>query len=174
MNITKQFTFDSAHQLVGHNGKCANLHGHTYKLEIELCGVAETEEGSSQGMVVDFSDVKAVAKPLISKMDHAALLQGNEPILNAIDTKRIIFGFRTTAENMAKFIFIALATKLPVSKIRLWETPTGCAEYTHRDYTALLNDLSLKDGTSLYDDVWYIADNTGENILHGIEGLLHD
>ena len=173
MKLVKQFSFDSAHQLVGHKGKCANLHGHTYKLEIELRGVSQTETGSSQGMVVDFTDVKDVVKPLVSKLDHAVLLQGNEPIASYVDTNRMYFGFRTTAENIAQFIFITLADKLPMSSVRLWETPTGCAEYTHSDYTAMLNNLNLVDGISLYDQVVFIEGVSGKSYT-GIEGVLHD
>ena len=57
MKVGKQFSFDAAHQLVGHFGKCANLHGHTYKVEVVLTG-SINDSGSSEGMVVDFYHVK--------------------------------------------------------------------------------------------------------------------
>ena len=78
MKVSKTLSFDAAHQLVGHFGKCANLHGHTYKVEISLAG-ENIQDGSSQGMVVDFYHVKQVAGKFIDRLDHATLLQGNEP-----------------------------------------------------------------------------------------------
>lgn len=142
MKVGKSFSFDAAHQLVGHFGKCANLHGHTYKVEVVLTGPT-ADDGSSKGMVVDFYHVKELAGKLIDRLDHATLLEGNEPIsqTNAVQTKRVHFGFRTTAENMAKFLTWTLANLLqPYARldlVRLWETPTGYAEC---DYYEIFTD----------------------------------
>lgn len=146
MKIGKQFSFDAAHQLVGHFGKCANLHGHTYKVEVVLTG-SINDRGSSEGMVVDFYHVKKYAGSLIDRLDHATLLRGDEPIAqtNSVQTKRVIFGFRTTAENMSKFLTWALATLLqPYARldyVRLWETPTGYAEC---DYYDIFSDEEIE------------------------------
>ena len=146
MKVGKQFSFDASHQLVGHFGKCANLHGHTYKVEVVLTGPIE-EEGSSKGMIVDFYHVKKYAGNLIDRLDHAVLLEGNEPIAQGeiVQTKRVIFGFRTTAENMSKFLTWALATLLQpharLDYVRLWETPTGYAEC---DYYELFSDDEIE------------------------------
>lgn len=59
---TKEFTFDSAHQLVGHDGKCANLHGHTYRLEVALKDTPIIPEGPKEGFVMDFGDLKRIVK----------------------------------------------------------------------------------------------------------------
>lgn len=129
--ISKEFTFDSAHQLVGHKGKCANLHGHTYRVKIYLQGTIKTkrQDPSAEGMIEDFGDVTEVAKPLIDALDHAFLAQGNEPVYPHVTTKQVLFGFRTTAENMASFILWYLRTygDKRYFKVELWETPTGCA-----------------------------------------------
>lgn len=146
MKVGKQFSFDAAHQLVGHFGKCANLHGHTYKVEISLTGETE-KNGSSEGMVVDFYHVKKHAGELIDRLDHATLLRGDEPIgqVNAVQTKRVIFGFRTTAENMSKLLTWALANLLQpyarLNYVRLWETPTGYAEC---DYYEIFTDEEIE------------------------------
>lgn len=146
MKVGKSFSFDASHQLVGHFGKCANLHGHTYKVEVVLTGPIK-DSGSSEGMVVDFYHVKKYAGELIDRLDHATLLRGDEPIsqANAVQTKRVIFGFRTTAENMSKFLTWALATLLqPYARldyVRLWETPTGYAEC---DYYELFSDDEIE------------------------------
>lgn len=131
--VTKEFTFDSAHQLVGHDGKCANVHGHTYRLEIALRGKVVDKEGHpKEGFVIDFSDLKKVAKDLIvDKLDHAFIAKGDEPALETLrenGSKVAVLGFRTTCENMSQYICWKLWQEgLPVHYVRLWETPTGSA-----------------------------------------------
>lgn len=65
MKITKIFTFDSSHMLDGHDGKCQNLHGHTYKLEITVSD-DPVRGGPKDGMVMDFTDLKAIVKQHIT------------------------------------------------------------------------------------------------------------
>nr|DAO76976.1 MAG TPA: 6-pyruvoyl tetrahydropterin synthase [Caudoviricetes sp.] len=167
MKVSKTLTFDAAHQLVGHFGKCANLHGHTYKVEISLAG--ETfDHGSSQGMVVDFYHVKKIAGKFIDRLDHAVLLQGNEPIAlaNAVDTKRVLFGFRTTAENMSRFLTWALTELMwkhaRIDSIKLWETPTGCAECT---YYEIFTDREIE----MFKNVKFIEGNSEVTVAELLE-----
>ena len=69
--VSKEFSFDMAHLLDGHDGKCQNLHGHTYKLQVEVCGNLYAS-GAKQGMVIDFSDLKSIVKrAVLDPMDHA-------------------------------------------------------------------------------------------------------
>lgn len=129
---TKEFTFDSAHQLVGHDGKCANLHGHTYRLEVALKDTPIISEGPKEGFVMDFGDLKRIVKEhIVDKLDHAFIAQGNEPALDQLKesgTKVVELGFRTTVENMAQFICWKLnELGVPVHYVRMWETPTGSA-----------------------------------------------
>ena len=125
IKLTKSFTFDAAHFLPNHKGKCSTMHGHTYRLEVTVVrdnGML-INGGSGDGMVIDFSDLKAVVKvEVIDKIDHKVL---NE-----------VLPFRTTAENMAAHIFGVLTDKLQssgvkVDKIKLWETPDSYAEACH-------------------------------------------
>lgn len=110
MKVGKIFTFDAAHFLPNHPGKCKNLHGHTYKLEVEL----EGEINPETGMVMDFGDVKQAVSGIIEELDHHYLNDYYE---------------NPTAENMALDIKTRLiGQNLPVSAIRLWETPTSYAE----------------------------------------------
>lgn len=122
IRIKRIFTFDSAHYLPGHYGKCAGMHGHTYKLEVT---VARNDRqlivnGSSEGMVMDFTDLNRIVKEeIIDKVDHKIL---NE-----------VFDFRTTSENLALHFFQVISGKLEqyevvVHKIALWETPNSCVE----------------------------------------------
>lgn len=136
--IVKEFSFDMAHMLDGHDGKCQNLHGHTYKLQVEVTGNLHLE-GAKRGMVMDYSDLKALVKQhILDPMDHAFIydLQSDKEtkvaqLLMDLDSKVYGIPSRTTAEEMAKYMFEKLANVgLPVSLIRLWETPTSYCEYS--------------------------------------------
>ncbi|PVX31854.1 preQ(0) biosynthesis protein QueD [Pasteurella langaaensis DSM 22999] len=134
--VSKEFSFDMAHILDGHDGKCRNLHGHTYKLQVEVSGEL-IANGAKKGMVVDFTDVKAIVKSVIlDQMDHAFIYDSTSEreckiasLLNELNSKTFGIPVRTTAEEMARFIFNQLKDKLPLSAIRLWETPTSFCEY---------------------------------------------
>lgn len=117
LTVMKQFSFDSAHQLHGYDGPCANLHGHTYKLEVYVNGAVD-----SFGFVIDFAILKKIVKEnIIDLLDHQ--------FLNEIIT-------HPTAENIATFIFdklepiIAMAcvknNKAVLCKVVVWETPSSC------------------------------------------------
>src|SRR3569833_3333090 len=75
LTITRKLEFDAGHRIPDHKSQCRNLHGHRYTLEITLTGAVIEEEGSSaNGMIMDFSDVKALAKQhLVAVWDHAFL-----------------------------------------------------------------------------------------------------
>lgn len=121
-SATKIFSFDAAHSLPGHSGKCAAVHGHTYRLEVTVAryGSDLIIGGSSDGMIIDFGDLKAIVhEEIIDKADHRML---ND-----------IYPFRTTAENMAQYFYKILQKRLmpmgiEVDSIRLWETPTAYVE----------------------------------------------
>ena len=122
ISVTKIFKFDAAHFLPEHSGKCADLHGYTYRLEVTVARKdgGLVAEGSSAGMVIDFGDLKAIVqREIIEKVDHKML---ND-----------IFPFRTTAENMVIHFYEVLEQQLAplgveVLKLRLWETQTSFAE----------------------------------------------
>lgn len=134
VRVCKIFTFDSAHQLVGHKAKCANVHGHTYKMEVQVEGPTIGQENTSdEGFVIDFSDLKLVVNELlIDRLDHAFIAKGDEPILPTLvstNSKVAILGFRSTCENMAMYAtWILKKAGIPVYSVKVWETPTGWAE----------------------------------------------
>ncbi len=111
MFINKEFKFDAAHNLVDYNGKCENLHGHTYRLRVTLQG--NINKGD---MIIDFVDLKSIVKDLvIDRLDHA--------YLNDIVPQ-------STAENIALWIWDTLdsALKSPffhLYEINVWETETS-------------------------------------------------
>lgn len=138
LKVAKEFSFDMAHLLDGHDGKCKNLHGHTYKLQVIVSGETENN-GAKKGMVIDFADLKrAVNELIISPMDHAFIYdQSSEretkiaQLLQQLNSKTFALPVRSTAENLAQFIFQRLQENVGfhLHSIRLWETPTSFAEY---------------------------------------------
>lgn len=138
LKVAKEFSFDMAHLLDGHDGKCQNLHGHTYKLQVIVSGETE-DNGAKKGMVIDFADLKrAVNELIISPMDHAFIYdQSSEretkiaQLLQQLNSKTFALPMRSTAENLAQFIFQRLQENVGfhLHSIRLWETPTSFAEY---------------------------------------------
>ena len=113
MLITKSFSFEAAHVLPHHPGKCSRPHGHSYRLEVSLEGPLQTG-GPAAGMVEDFDVVaQVVREAVIDELDHRSL---NELIDNP------------TAEHILVWIWQRLAPRLPaLAELRLWETLTACA-----------------------------------------------
>ena len=111
-SVTRTFTFEAAHQLPWHDGKCRNLHGHSYRLEVTVSGPI-----GPQGIVVDFAEIKRVVeRDVIEAYDHRYL---NDLLDNP------------TAELIAAEIWKTVeAADLPVTRIRLWETPDSYVEVT--------------------------------------------
>jgi len=117
--ITKEFSFDAAHQLEGKEiyGKCSNVHGHTYKLFITV-----GSEFLINGMVINFVELKSLVSDILEDLDHHFLNDVNwltRP---------------TTCENMVKDIYEEMGRVLgsknaKIVEVRLYETPTSCAVY---------------------------------------------
>jgi 6-pyruvoyltetrahydropterin/6-carboxytetrahydropterin synthase len=141
--ITREFTFEAAHHLPDHRGKCRRPHGHSYRLQISLRGPIISAPGeSSDGMVMDFDDLKTIVNSTILEQLSDAVTRGPaaQPVekggmdhndLNALT------GIRTTAENLVHWIWDALvAGGIPdtlLYRIRLWETEKGYVEITHAE-----------------------------------------
>ena len=143
MHITTRLEFDAGHRIPSHKSQCRNLHGHRYAMEITLSGdIITREDASENGMVMDFSDVKSIAKTsVIDVWDHAFLVyQHDTEVLNFLNTlpnhKTVIFPTVPTAENMASEAFKILKNKyndtygnhLKLEKVRLYETPNNWAD----------------------------------------------
>lgn len=133
LTVSKQCAFDAAHVLTNHAGQCRNLHGHTYRVLVE---VAEGAGGSD--MVIDFKDLKQVMREVIvERFDHAFMFDessASECEIAAVITKHgmrsVGLPFRTTAENLARHFFQELAERLNVVSVKVYETPESCAEYS--------------------------------------------
>lgn len=140
MQITTRLEFDAGHRIPSHKSQCRNLHGHRYAIEITLSGDIILKEGASEnGMVMDFSDVKAIARrAVVDPWDHAFLVYKDDAVvlnfLNSLpDHKTVIMDNVPTAENMAAEAFKILQTEyrdaygnhLKLERVRLYETPNS-------------------------------------------------
>lgn len=144
MQITTRLEFDAGHRIPHHKSQCRNLHGHRYALEITLSGDIITQETSENGMVMDFSDVKRIARESVVDMwDHAFLVYAKDvEVLNFLNTlpnhKTVVFPCVPTAENMAAEAFKILKNQyqdtygnhLKLARVRLYETPNSWVDAT--------------------------------------------
>jgi 6-pyruvoyltetrahydropterin/6-carboxytetrahydropterin synthase len=112
MILRKEYGFEAAHFIYNHPGKCRNLHGHSYKLFVNLEGAVNTETG----MIIDFDDLsKVVNERVIKKLDHH-FLNDLIPL--------------STAENISVWIWNELSAHLPgLCQIELYETADNCVIY---------------------------------------------
>jgi 6-pyruvoyltetrahydropterin/6-carboxytetrahydropterin synthase len=139
IRITKQFTFEAAHALYGHDGDCRNIHGHSYKLEVTLIGMPINQPGHPKhGMVMDFSDLKKiVAKEILAPFDHALIIDSSSPYANhdfsSLAQKLELVPYQPTCENMlidfAGKIKFNLPDEVKLHSLRLAETGTSFAEW---------------------------------------------
>lgn len=146
VSITKEFSWNMAHLLAGHEGLCKNLHGHTYKMQIEVARKIEniiTSDISTKGMVIDFKELKNLVNvKIVEPLDHAFIYWVNSPdpveheigkILLKNGRKVARVNYRTTAEEMAINFFNRLTKEfliidIELKSVKVWETPTSFAE----------------------------------------------
>lgn len=129
-------SFDSAHFLKDYDGKCSNIHGHRWTVEIEVG--AETLESDTQnrGMVIDFSNLKKDLKAIADYFDHSLIMeigslrQATEDALIAENLRIVKVDFRPTAENFAKYIYDEMTSRgYKVIEASVYETPNNVASY---------------------------------------------
>jgi 6-pyruvoyltetrahydropterin/6-carboxytetrahydropterin synthase len=143
MQITTRLEFDAGHRIPNHKSQCRNLHGHRYALEITLSGdIINQAKASENGMVMDFSDVKKIAKESVADVwDHAFLVHKDDKtvldFLNSLPNhKTVVFSSVPTAENMAAEALKILKSQykdtygnhLKLERVRLYETPNSWAD----------------------------------------------
>ena len=130
-------SFDSAHFLAGYEGKCRNIHGHRWRVIIEIQGDELVQDGEKRGMLVDFGDLKSDMKKLADDLDHSLIIESGslrDATLKALRDERfriIEFPFRPTAENFAKYFYDCMSRLgYIVCEAVVYETPNNCASYT--------------------------------------------
>ena len=138
IRVTKEFSFEMAHALLGHDGPCKNIHGHSYRLSVTLKGKLINDPSSPKtGMVVDFSDIKKLVNDeIIQPFDHALILNKStvESIYKGLhEQKLILVDFQPTCENLLIYISKKLKNSLPpdliLHHLLLNETSTSYAEW---------------------------------------------
>jgi 6-pyruvoyltetrahydropterin/6-carboxytetrahydropterin synthase len=120
VQIRKHFRFEAAHLLPFSNGKCARMHGHSYRLEVAIRGPLQTQ-GPARGMIEDFDEVERIVRDnAIDSLDHQTL---NDFIENP------------TAEQIVAWVWRRLEPLLAgLDELVLWETPTSCAVLGKADF----------------------------------------
>lgn len=143
IRITKSFYFEMAHALHGYDGKCAQIHGHSYKLYVTIIGTPNESPASPKlGMVMDFGDLKAIVTDrIVSNFDHAVVLYKRGGTVSSDETKllqRVVYvDFQPTCENLISFIASELRPQLPsdvsLHSLRLVETASSYTEWFAED-----------------------------------------
>lgn len=145
IRITKQFSFETGHALYGYDGKCKNVHGHSYKLSVTVIGSPITDKSNVKyGMVIDFGDLKKIVKEeVVDVFDHATVFNKNTPHielaneLKSRDHHVILVEYQPTSENMVTDFADKIKKRLPTGielfSLRLQETDTSFAEWHQSD-----------------------------------------
>ena len=141
IRITKIFNFETAHVLYNYDGKCKNMHGHSYKLFVTVKGNPIKDlDHHKNGMVVDFGDIKKIVKEeIVDIWDHAVLVNGDSPhkllgeSLENQGHKVIFCKYQPTCENMLYDIASKIKSKLPsyvqLAYLKLHETENSYGEW---------------------------------------------
>ena len=136
--IKNEIQFDTAHYLSGYLGKCANIHGHRYRLIVKIAREELHADGHLRGMVEDFSHIKTVLREVEAEFDHKLLVEDNEEGRRLTEALRSIkpdlavclFPTRPTVEEMSRYIFRLIRQKgLDVTEVELFETPGNSCIY---------------------------------------------
>ncbi len=143
--IAKQFDFETGHALYGYDGKCKNVHGHSYKLSVTVSGSPISDSSNVKyGMVIDFSDLKKIVlSEIVDKFDHATVFNKNTPHVElAIELEKrghsiILVDYQPTSEMMlidfAQKIKDRLPENIRLHSLKLQETGTSHAEWFASD-----------------------------------------
>jgi 6-pyruvoyltetrahydropterin/6-carboxytetrahydropterin synthase len=128
--VTRTLHFCYGHRLLNYEGKCARLHGHNGRVDIEI----SSAKLNRQGMVMDFYEIqKALGEWLDRELDHRVILREGDPLVDVLRKAGepvVTLKGNPTAEVMAKLIFDAARTlRLPVCRVTLWETENSAAVY---------------------------------------------
>ena len=145
IRITKQFTFETGHALFGYDGKCRNVHGHSYKLSVTVIGQPIKESNHvKHGMVIDFGDLKKIVKEeIVDVFDHATVFNKNTPhveLAKELENRGhnvLLVDYQPTSEMMITDFAEKISNRLPknikLHSLRLRETDTSYAEWFASD-----------------------------------------
>jgi 6-pyruvoyltetrahydropterin/6-carboxytetrahydropterin synthase len=133
LKIAREFHWEMGHRLPFHTSGCANIHGHSYKMWVEIEGYCD-----NNGMMMDYGDMKKLVMPVIDEVDHCFLCDSNDeimlPFLKSADFKYMVVPFTTTAENLLMHFLDTLwdvfapFQQVTGLRLRLQETDISYAE----------------------------------------------
>ena len=145
IRITKEFSFETGHALYGYDGKCKNVHGHSYKLHVTVIGSPISDSSNVKyGMVIDFGDLKTIVKEeIVDLFDHATVFNKNTPHVELAKELQIrghhviLVDYQPTSEMMVIDFARKIKSRLPdniiLHSIKLQETDTSYAEWFASD-----------------------------------------
>ncbi len=145
IRITKQFSFETGHALYGYDGKCKNVHGHSYRLEVTVIGIPINDNTNVKfGMVIDFGDLKKIVKEeIVNVFDHATVFNKNTPHVELARELEIrghnvlLVDYQPTSEMMVIDFASKIKKRLPKNiklfSLKLQETATSFAEWYAKD-----------------------------------------
>jgi 6-pyruvoyltetrahydropterin/6-carboxytetrahydropterin synthase len=145
IRITKQFSFETGHALYGYDGKCKNVHGHSYKLSVTVIGKPILDADNVKfGMVIDFTDLKAIVREeIVDLFDHATVFNQNTPhveLAKELSNRGhhvILVDYQPTSENMVVDFASKIKSRLPsniqLHSLKLQETESSFAEWFASD-----------------------------------------
>lgn len=132
MKVSKEYKWEMGHRISFHEGKCRNLHGHSYKAKVELTGTMD-----ENGMVLDFFIIDSIMRNILEKLDHSFIVYKNDEkllkLLNELDFKHVVFDTECTAENLVLYLLneiksYGLPNNIHKVKVAVFETEDAFAE----------------------------------------------
>ncbi len=145
IRITKQFSFETGHALYGYDGKCRNVHGHSYKLHVTVIGTPISDSNHVKfGMVIDFTDLKKIVKSkIVDVFDHATVFNKNTPHIELAKELKdrghsvLLVDYQPTSEMMiidfAQTISKELPSHVKLHSLKLQETDSSYAQWFASD-----------------------------------------
>jgi len=145
IRITKKFSFETGHALYGYDGKCRNVHGHSYKLSVTVIGTPISDQNNVKyGMVIDFGDLKKIVKEeIVDVFDHATVFNKNTPhveLAKELEDRGhsvLLVDYQPTSEMMVIDFAQKIRSRLPktiqLHSLKLQETATSYAEWYAAD-----------------------------------------
>lgn len=145
IRITKQFSFETGHALYGYDGKCRNVHGHSYKLDVTVIGEPISNPSHvKHGMVIDFTDLKQIVKEeIVNVFDHATVFNKNTPHVELANELKqrghnvLLVDYQPTSEMMILDFAAKIKQRLPqnisLHSLKLQETATSYAQWFASD-----------------------------------------
>jgi len=145
MKVAKRFRWEAAHRLPWHEAECKYVHGHSYRMMVEVEGEPTEDTAGGASMLIDFKHVKRLVKPMVEAMDHATIVSASDPDLKeameTLGTKTYEMEVDTTAENLAAHVAERIRSEgqdvlqthgVETIRVQVWETETCYAEAERR------------------------------------------